>query len=254
LTALCLVAATPTATAGDQQWGNIKGRIVWGKDIPKRKPLESVKANADKDHCLSNGPLLDEKWVVDAKDKGLRWTFVWLAPLDPKGGKSLPVHPSLQKINGPVVLDQPLCTFTPHALGIREGQLLVVKNPAPISHNFKYGGHPEFNPGNNILMPANSQITIKDLKAHRIPVKIECNIHPWMNGWVRVFNHPYFAVTDEHGNFKLKNVPAGQFRVMIWHGSGGFLGGAAGRDGQVVIIDGGKTKNLGNLEYTPPPP
>ena len=88
--------------AGDQQWGSIKGRIVWGKNIPKRKPLESVKANADKDHCLSKGPLLDEKWVVDAKDKGLRWTFVWLAPLDPKGGKSLPVHPSLQKINGPV--------------------------------------------------------------------------------------------------------------------------------------------------------
>ena len=102
-------------------------------------------------------------------------------------------------------------------------------------------------------MPANSEITIKDLKAHRIPVKIECNIHPWMNGWVRVFNHPYFAVTDEHGNFELKNVPAGQFRVVVWHGSGGFLGGADGRDGQVVIIDAGKTKDLGNLEYTPPP-
>jgi len=82
---------------------------------------------------------------------------------------------------------------------------------------------------------------------------VSCTIHPWMNGWVRVFNHPYYAVTDEHGNFELKNVPAGQFRVVVWHGSGGFLGGADGRDGQVVIIDAGKTKDLGNLEYTPPP-
>jgi hypothetical protein len=79
---------------------------------------------------------------------------------------------------------------------------------------------------------------------------IECNIHPWMSARVGVFNHPYFAVTDEDGNFDLPLAPAGKFRLVVWNNA--YLGGAEGRFGQPVTIEAGRTIDFGTLAFTPP--
>ena len=168
-------------------------------------------------------PPPDEKWVVNQKNQGIRDVFVWLADYDdPRSQKPLPTHPKLKKIAvKEVVLDQPACCFIPHAIALREGQVLLVKNSAPFQHNFKWTGNQDTNPGGNVLMPAGSSKEIKDLVADRQPVQFECNIHTWMRGSIRVFSHPYFAVTDENGAFEFKDAPAGKFRIMIWHPSEG---------------------------------
>ena len=62
-----------------------------------------------------------------------------------------------------------------------------------------------------------------------------------MTGYVRVFDHPYFAVTDENGNFEIKNAPAGKFRIVYWH-ENGIRGGAKGRAGDVIEIKGPTTE------------
>ena len=72
-------------------------------------------------------------------------------------------------------------------------------------------------------------------ESHAIPYR--CTIHPWMNGWVRVFDHPYYAVTDEDGKFEIKNAPAGKFRIVFWH-ENGVKGGAKGRFGEPIEIKG----------------
>jgi hypothetical protein len=246
--ALSAAALTP-GLAQEGSWGTVKGRIIWGgAEVPKREPLD-LKENPDKMACLKNGPLLDETWVVHPKNKGLRHTFVWLQA--PKGSE-LPIHPSLKEVKEKkIVMDQPVCMFIPHATALREGQVLVAKNSAAIAHNFKWSGHPDVNPGSNVLMPPATEKIIDDLKADRFPVSIECNIHPWMRGWVRVFDHPYFAVTDESGNFEFKDAPAGDWQLMVWHGSGGWLGGAKGRNGQPITVKAGVT-DTGSLEYPPP--
>jgi hypothetical protein len=250
LAGLGMLMLASVALAQEGGWGAVKGQIIWGgAEVPKRMALD-LKENPDKVACLKNGPLLDEVWVVNPKNKGLRHTFVWLQA--PKGSE-LPIHPDLRDIKEKkVVMDQPVCMFIPHALALREGQVLVAKNSAAVAHNFKWSGHPEVNPGNNVLLPPSTEKIIDDLKADRIPVSIECNIHPWMRGWVRVFNHPYFAVTDENGNFEFKDAPAGNWQLMIWHGSGGWLGGAKGKNGQPVSIKAGATTSVGSLEYPPP--
>jgi hypothetical protein len=49
-------------------------------------------------------------------------------------------------------------------------------------------------------------------------VDLRCNAgHVWMNGEMLVVRHPYYAVTDEDGNFKLTNVPAGEYEIEAWH-------------------------------------
>lgn len=250
----CLVSAwsvNTDAVAQNGGWGDVKGTIIWGGDkIPERLPLD-LKENADKAVCAKDGKLLDETWVVHPKNKGLRYTFVWLAPKDKEA--KLPIHPAQKVVKDKkVIMDQPVCLFIPHAIGMREGQVLVAKNSANISHNFKWSGHPDVNPGNNVLLPPHTEKEIDDLKADRLPVSVECNIHPWMRGWVRVFNHPYYAVTDENGAFEFKNAPAGDWQLVVWHGSGGWLGGAKGRNGQPITIKAGGMTDLKALVYPPP--
>jgi hypothetical protein len=254
LALLVLGLARPVDAQGNQ-WGNIKGRITWGgKDIPKQQPIAAVNTSPDKAACHKDGNVVvDEKWVVNPKNKGLRWTFVWLANEDVKN-KDLPIHPSLKAPKADkVVMDQPLCAFAPHAIVLREGQVLVAKNSAAVSHNFKWTGNPTTaNAGNNVLIAPGNAFDIKGLVADRLPIKIECNIHPWMNGWVRVFDHPYYALTDADGAFEFKDAPAGTYRLIVWHGSGGWLGGAAGKNGKVINIKAGGTLDLGSLDYPPP--
>jgi hypothetical protein len=248
---VALLGTLPAARGEDaKQWGTLKGRVVWGGgDVPQRKPL-----NVDKDmgHCLSKGPLLSEEWVVNPKNKGVQWTFVWL-DVEPKSKDRLPVHPNLQKIQQPnVTIDQPTCMFEPHCLGLRQGQNLVVKNSAPIPHNVNWAGNPLKNPGGNVLVPAGGQFVIQDLKADRFPLQVTCNIHPWMKARVGVFDHPYFAVTDADGNFEIKDAPAGNYRLKVYHESIGWRNGAAGKDGEKTAVKPGAVTDLGSLEIAPP--
>jgi hypothetical protein len=242
--ALLLVAAPVCA-----QWGDIKGRVVWGpKDIPVQMPIAAVNTNADKAQCLKHGDVLDENWVVNKKSRGLQWSILWLINDDPKDKTPLPVHPMLKAVPAAaVVVDQPLCAFIPHAMAMREGQVLVAKNSSNIPHNIKWTGAKNMG---NVTVPAGKELQIKDLEPERLPMQIECNFHPWMKGYVGIFSHPYFAVTDTDGNFEIKNAPAGKYRLVVWNTA--YNGGAPGRNGQQITIPAGDTLSLGSIDFTPP--
>src|SRR5207302_1584852 len=85
--------------------------------------------------------------------------------------------------------------------------LAEAKNTAPMPHNYKIDSPPA-NPSLNQLLPPGKTLDVKDWKAANAPSKVSCTIHGWMNGYVRVFNHPYYAVTDADGNFEIKGAPA----------------------------------------------
>jgi hypothetical protein len=243
-------ARDQSPSSEDPDWGTIKGQIVYvGDRLPEAVEL---KVDKDQEHCLEKGKLFGQEWVVNKDNKGIRWVFVWLAHEPSAAKKDMPIHPSLKEIKEKkVTIDQPCCAFEPHALAVREGQIVVAKNGSPIAHNFNYAGHPLVNQGKNQLMPPKSEFEIDNLRAdERFPVMVSCNIHPWMRAYVRVFNHPYFAVTNEKGEFEIKNAPAGEWRLKIWHDSG-WRGGAMGRDGEKITVKGGAATDLGKLEMKP---
>jgi hypothetical protein len=70
-----------------------------------------------------------------------------------------------------------------------------------------------------------------------------------MVGWLRIFDHPYFAVTDEDGKFEIKLAPAGNYSLMSWHEAVGY--GPGGRQGVPVTIKGGADTDVGKLELKP---
>jgi hypothetical protein len=236
--------------ASAQEWASVKGKIVWKGEVPKPMPL-NVGASPDAAYCLAKGPVLDETYVVNPENKGLRWTFVWLAPMN-KGDK-IKIKPELAKIPAGAKnpeIDQPICSFIPHAIAVREGQKLIVLNSAKVAHNFKWTGNPT-NSNGNVLLPPGGKHEIDNLKADRLPWTLECNIHPWMKGMMMVYDHPYFAVTDSDGNFEIKDAPTGPYRLMVRHSNGIYLGGAKGKDGKEITLKAG-SNDAGALEFSPP--
>lgn len=226
---------TSAARAGDGEWGTVKGKISWGgKDTAVRKKLD---VNKDQAHCLSKGDILEEEFVV-GKDGGVANVYVWL--IDATGPKKkLPIHPDLKEVKvKEVAIDQPCCKFEPHAVALREGQVLVGKNSSPVSHNMNLQGGAD-NPGKNVIIPAGGEAKFEELVASRTPIAVSCNIHPWMKAWVRVFDHPYFAVTGPDGKFEIKNAPAGKYNIVIWQEGQGWVNG--GRTGQTITIPSGGT-------------
>src|SRR5207248_10222013 len=160
--------ATRAPAADEKGWSTLKGQIVWaGGEVPQQKPV-NVGNNAAM--CNANGPVLSEDWVVNPKTKGVRWVIVWLAR-EPKDDRPLPVHKDLLQITQKeVVMDQPHCAFIPHAVAMRQGQDLLVKNSASIAHNVNWAGNPMRNPGGNVIVPAGNSHTITGLKTDRYPL------------------------------------------------------------------------------------
>jgi hypothetical protein len=233
------------AGAAAQQWGTVKGQIVWGGGaIPKR---EEENVTADKNHCLSKGKLLKDDLLIDAKSLGVKDVFIWLGPV---GQGPMPIHPGLKAVPAkPVEIDQPCCHFEPRAVALRSGQTLIIKNSSPVAHNSMLSTKAEINPSINNQIPAGGQLQLKGDKAlmsQGKPIKLSCSAHGWMSGWVGVFDHPYFAITDQDGNFEIKDAPAGGFVIFVWHERNGWLH-QGGKNGQNINIPPDKPLDLGKI-------
>jgi hypothetical protein len=246
LAATGAIALSAATTARAQGWGTIKGQVVWsGKDAPKRAPINVTK---DQPACEKNGKLFEDKLVVNPDNKGVRWCIVYLMH-DEGFDKDIPIHPNLKAIkNKTVEFDQPCCQFEPHVLAMREGQTLLVKNSAGIAHNVNLVGGVK-GPNQNQIVPSGGKFKVEEIKARYLPILVKCDIHPWMSGRIAVLKNPYFVVTDKDGKFEIKDAPAGNFRLVIWHEEGGWVihDRKRWRDGQKIIIKAGATTDLGKI-------
>jgi plastocyanin len=70
-------------------------------------------------------------------------------------------------------------------------------------------------------------------------VRILCNVHPNMEAYVVVKEHPFFAVSDTRGNYNITAVPVGRYRLEVWNPE---LGTKAvpflmARVGEVLVLD-----------------
>jgi plastocyanin len=216
------MAAEPTeaAPASAGEWGTIRGRVVWpdGLPLPQRKRID---VTTDKEHCLSRGDLTYEDLIVSPTTRGVKNVVVWLRPDSPDRRAPFPqdrIHPSLRDAK-PVthVVDQPCCQFVPRVVAARAGDVIEFKNSAPVNHNVNFSAEGE---DYNRTIPPDGITKTGPLQAQSSPVTFKCDIHPWMAGRARVFDHPYFAVTDADGNFEIKLVPKGRWRVVYWHEDG----------------------------------
>src|SRR4029077_7439960 len=128
------------------------------------------------------------------------------------------------------------CVYRPHVIGIRVGQVLQVSNDDPTIHNV----HSVSARGNdvNASRPARTPPLTVTMKAEEMMLRITCDVHSWMNIYVGVVSHPYFAVSGNDGRFQISNVPAGRQRIQVWHERYGPLDAVAEVEaGKTTVVD-----------------
>jgi hypothetical protein len=247
---LCLLLFAPLfAVAEEPKWTTLKGTITLHEDspIPERKEILETR---DPEVCCG---VFEEHFIVDGKTRAIKNLFVWIEPAAAKKrGEPFPkerIHPDLVKpAEETLLVNVAACQFVPHVLGIREGQNLQVRNIMRIHHNARFSF--QNNPEVNVLLKPESKYDVEKLKVEKMPVSLQCSIHPYMQAWIRIFDHPYFAVTDEKGQFEIKLAPQGEFKLYLWQESCGWHKGREGANGTPIEIKGA-TLDLKQFKFQP---
>lgn len=265
--------ATEFKVVDSSKTGTIKGKVTFAGDraaldaeIKKLndKLMEDMAKSTDKGKCHEDkaSPVEKEQqtWRVN-KDGGVQNAVVWLRPPE---GEFFKVDMSKKTWAPEVVIKQPHCAYVPHAATLfsryinpdKPGteskpnwskdpvQILRITNTAGITHNSSWKGGSS-NPGDNKDVPKSEKddqggVEITDLKPdYNKPVNISCKVHTWMNANVWVLPHPYSAVTDENGNYEIKNVPLDvPVQIVAWHEAGDWLTKNKAKGDTVKLEDG----------------
>ncbi len=206
---LVAVFATSTASA---QWGTISGKIVVKGDLPK-KTLRFQKGAASKDaEVCSATDVFNNDLLIDEETKGVANCFVYLY--------KTPDDVNMEGVDkaAKVFFDQKNCLFTPHAMVVVAGQTIEVLNSDPVAHNTRVNGS---NLQENLVVAGNTGkgkgVNIVTEEKERLPVPVVCDYHSKMKAYWLVVEHPYAAVTNEKGEFTIKNLPVGDHTFRVWH-------------------------------------
>ncbi|MDB6040635.1 MAG: hypothetical protein JWM99_4476 [Verrucomicrobiales bacterium] len=187
--------------------GSIIGRALLEGTAPMETPLpldpncgRLIKGPATTRHFVTsqNGDLADVFVIVT---EGLRATD-W-----PKPAK----RALLRDVN---------CFFEPYISGAFVDQEIAIENGDPVLHNVHVIPN-EGKESNFALLPKHS-ISFR-LAASQLFVRLKCDVHPWEFAYITAVTHPFFAVTDKSGQFKLPPLPSGRYMVHAYHRKAGEL-------------------------------
>ncbi len=192
-----LVAGVSTRVTA-QGAGSIVGEVKFSGTPP---PPRTLKIDKDKQVC---GEDRKSEELLVGTNKGIKNAVVSLA-----GAKGPAAKPAQKP-----ALDQKGCQFTPHVLLVPAGSEMDILNNDGILHNIHTFS--KANPSINKAQPKFKKVMTEKLDKAEV-VKVQCDVHGWMSAWIAVTDHPYYAVSDEAGAFKLDNVQPGKHMVEVWH-------------------------------------
>src|SRR5436190_16823253 len=199
-------AATPGALKVDTAVaGTVKGVVNFEGTAPKN---QAIKMNADPVCVKQNkDPQFQETFEVGSDGKTLGNVFVYV-----KDGLGNYIYDTPTT---PAKIDQQNCRYHPHVFGMRVNQPLEIVNSDPTLHNIH--AMPKTNTEFNNGQPIQGMKMTHTFDKPEVMVPFKCDVHGWMNAYVGVLNHPYYAVTKDDGKFELKDVPAGTYTIEAWH-------------------------------------
>jgi len=178
--------------------GSISGTVKYKGTPPAPTKLD---VNKDTDVCGQTQKV--NKELVVASDGGIQYAVVSI-PTITKGKPFPDTKP---------VLDQKGCEYTPHVVLAPAAQQVDIQNSDGILHNIHT--YSDKNPPVNIAQPKFKKTVNATFNTPEV-IKLSCDVHGWMQGWLVVEDNPYYAVTDEKGAFKITDIPPGDYEVKVW--------------------------------------
>jgi len=179
--------------------GSVSGKLIFKGKAPK---VEKFKVTKNHEVC---GQYKNSEELIVAADGAIKNGIVYIKKI--KKGK--PLKKSTIHIN------QEKCVYAPHVqAGVKGGKIELI-NSDSILHNI----HAVLKKAIvfNIAMPMKGQKIKQKLRQSGL-ITITCDAgHTWMKSYVRVFTHPYYAVTGSDGSFVIDDIPPGSYKLVAWH-------------------------------------
>jgi hypothetical protein len=181
--------------------GFITGRVILTAKAPRERTINLDPSSRQ----LKNAPTTT-RFFVTSQDGGLADVFVVVTD-----GLPVRVWPGAEK---PSVLHISGCFYEPYVSAVRAGQEIQIVNREAVLHNALVSP--------NKSKDYNFAIFPKETRSMRIPepelfVQVRCDVHPWEIGYINVVDHPYYAMTDADGRFKLPSLAPGKYKVKAYH-------------------------------------
>lgn len=168
---------------------------------------DRIKVTKDQDYCGAAIP--DETYIINAHG-GLTNAVVFIQQISANTVPARKEH----------IFDNSGCRFAPRVLAMVKGEKLVIRNSDPklhIVHSY-LDKRTVFNL--SLLFRGHAiEISRKIYKPGIL--QVNCDTHAWMRGYIHVFDHPFFAVSDEQGKFTIADVPPGNYTLKAWHEGAG---------------------------------
>jgi plastocyanin len=195
-------APAPTKTVDPTTTSTVTGVVSFGGTPPAPT---MIRASSDA-ACSKVHPSEFDGGDVLVKDGKVENVFVWV-----KTGLEAYAFPMPAE---PVKMEQLGCMYKPRLAGVRAGQEIVFTNDDPTMHNVS--AKPKTQKGFNIVTPV-GQHGSRTFQKPEVPIRVGCDVHPWMSAYLGVVDHPLFAITGPDGAFTLKGLPPGTYTIAAWH-------------------------------------
>jgi hypothetical protein len=180
--------------------GGLTGKVTFDGPVPPKRKIVLTK---DRETCGEGVREVDQ--IAVGPDKGVLDSIVYLKQVEKGKAWAKPAKaPELNNLK---------CDFQPHVQVMPQGDIVVV-NSDPVLHNTK--SFIDKAPVFNLALPNQGQRITRTVKRTGI-MRVECDAHGWMLGWVYVAGNPYFAVTGKDGTFAITDIPPGTYTLVAWH-------------------------------------
>ncbi len=181
--------------------GRIDGVVKFvGDEIPQSTIIPN---GTDPQICGAEMSKLDA--VISPESRGIRHVVLWLDNVElPERYKPPTSH---------LVIDNLKCQFEPHAAVITVGSTVQAKNSDEVYHTTHFYGDTNENPP----LPEKGSLSPRYKVRRPGMMNVKCDKHGWMQAYVLVSKHPFHAVTDADGKFSIAGVPAGTYKLIVWH-------------------------------------
>jgi hypothetical protein len=214
-----LLAMLAIKVPDDIHAGTIVGEVVFNDAAPR---LPTVKVTRDQDYCGESLP--NDTYLINSAG-GLKNVVVFIEAAP--GSQANP-----QREN---ILDNTGCRYSPRILAMQRGERLKVRNNDPKLHipHAYLDQRTVF----TLSLPFRGTTIDATPRIRQAGVlKVVCDTHAWMLAYIHVFDHPYFAITDDRGMFSISDIPPGNYTLKAWHEDGGI------RSQEIVVPDASEVR------------
>lgn len=184
------------------QDGSVEGLVTYRGTVPRSAVTDELGVARELLH-------------VDLQSRGLQYVMLWIDVAQAEPRRIPPAAPAPNRGVSPVRVNQEDYAFVPRLIAIRSGQSVTFTTNDTANHNVHASSSRstnEFNVFTGSGQPYTHNFTADP---DGQPVRLHCDIHPWMRGWIYVLEHPFFAVSNAQGRFRISGVPPGRHMLKI---------------------------------------